>query len=108
MPRSLFISTCFLVILTLFIQCQESNNPLKPTMMLIDNEYVDFNGEKVRIEQLNTKLVAHKKTIGQPMQDSVEIQFLLEQGIDKEVLNQVKNKINEAGIFNVKFVASFQ
>ena len=89
------------------VSCGESPATTKPTMSLVDSKYVTFNDKKVKITSLERVLKEHKMKLAPEIRDSIQIQFELHRGIDKEVLQLVKEEIKNAGILDLKFVAPF-
>lgn len=80
----------------------------KPTMTLVDDNTVKFNGKNVKIESLAKTLREYRMDLDSTIRDSIEIQFELYQGINTQALQRVKNEIQNAGIRNLKFVAPFE
>lgn len=91
----------------LCIQCTKQHDPLKPTMGMVDSEYVVFNDQKVKINALQRTLNAYKTDIESSLWDSIQIQFELEQGVDQEALGRIKEQIQASGIKDLKFIAPF-
>jgi hypothetical protein len=104
------IYSCFFV-LTLFAigvsGCSKQIDTTKPKMTLLDAQHVEFNNQKVKISSLVRTLKEYRMSLDPAVRDSIQIQFELYQGIDKEVLQRVKEEIKNAGINDLKFVAPF-
>jgi hypothetical protein len=80
----------------------------KPTMTLVDDNTVKFNGKNVKIGSLAKTLREYRMELDSAIRDSIEIQFELYQGINTQALQRVKTEIQNAGIRNLKFVAPFE
>ena len=91
----------------LFSACQKSTS-LKPEMWIVDDSHVMFDGKEIEILDIANTIRDYRSKIDPAYQDSVQVRFVLEQGIDMVVLEQVKTELQNGGITDLKFVAPWE
>ena len=77
-------------------------------MWLVDASHVMFEGKQVEFSDIANTMRDYKSRLDPSIQDSVQIRFVLEQGIDMAVLEQVKIELQNGGIRDLKFVAPWE